>query len=429
MPGPRSEPKPHPLGPHPDRGFRDHEASHDSTHSRQDPSTDRQEVGTVALTWTPYAIPGLAAGLLGPVLGWIVYQVSPERDQNRLLALLLVLAGLEVATSFGLVFMATTDPLRETIDAFSTFAVLASPWVYLAFLGTIPTPLTRPLRSRRLQWGLVVLAGALIPLWPLIHGDIASSYEDGSRIVTPAFRWALSWHGFVLFYGLLVAVSALLFGPEQELTRGKRRAYALAFGTRDAGLAFAIFGAQFFAIFGIDLSALVSSLGSGPIEQVLFVSAPTLVFILLLAYGVLSAQLFVVDLKIKEGLKRAGIVGGFVFVFFLVSEGLETLLAGTVGDWAGLAAAGLLAFMFRPLERAADRAADQVMPDVEDTAAYRQKRKREIYGATVEDLLADRELSERDRRILTNLRDQLGLEASSAEEIEDRVREQLDAEE
>lgn len=382
----------------------------------------------MAFAWTPYAIPGLAAGILAPLLAWIVYQVSPHRDQNRFLALLLLLAGLEVATSFGLVFMATTDPLRETIDAFSTFAVLASPWVYLAFLGTVPTPLTRPLRSRRLQWGLVVFAALLVPLWPLVGGRFVATYADGSRLVPPAFRWALTWHGIVLFYGLLAAISALWTAGGPNLTMAKRKAYALAFGTRDAGLAFGIFGAQVFGLVGIDLPALLARLGEGPVEQMVFVSIPTLVFILLLAYGVLNAQLFVVDLRIKEGLRRAGIVGGFVFVFFAVSEGIETVLEGTVGEWAGLAAAGVLAFLIQPLERAAERMADTVMPGVEDTPAYREERKQEIYSATVADLLADGELSDRDHRILANLRDQLQIDEPDAEAIEAEVHEDLDPE-
>lgn len=358
------------------------------------------------------------------MLAWIVFQVSPKRDQNRFLAILLVLAGLEVGTSFGLVFLATTDALRTTIDAFSTFAVLASPWVYLAFLGTIPTVLTRPLRSRRLQWALTVVPVVLLLAWPLVDGHVLAHYEDGARIVPEAFRWALSWHGAVLFYGGLVAVTALLLGSGSGLNHEKTKAYALAFGTRDLGLAFAIFGAQLLASLGLQLPFAGSGAGSSPWEQVLFVSLPTLVFILLLAYGILKTQLFVVDLKIKDGLRRSGILGGFVLVFFLVSEGLETLVEGTVGEWAGLVAAGVLAFLFRRLEQAADRFADRVMPGVEDTQAYREERKREIYGATVEDLLADGELSERDRRILSNLRDELEVEQPTAERIEDRVREQ-----
>lgn len=380
----------------------------------------------MALTWTAAALPGLAAGLLGPALAWLVYQVSPQRDQNRFLALLLVLAALEVSTSFGLVFMATTDELRATIDAFSTFAVLASPWIYLAFLGTIPTPLTRPLNSRRVQWGLAAIALALIPLWPILDGYLLARYVDGARIVPTGFRWALTWHGLVLSYGLLVTVSTLFVGPETGLSREKTKAYALAFGTRDVGLAFAIFGAQAFALAGIDLAGTLDALGLGDWQQVLFVSGPTLVFILLLAYGILKTQLFVVDLKIKEGLSRAGVVGGFVLVFFTVSEGLETLAEGTLGEWAGLAAAGFLAFLFRPLERAADRMADEVMPGVEDTQAYRAKRKREIYRATIEDLLGDGELSERDRRILGNLRDELEIDPPTADQLEAEARRRLE---
>jgi hypothetical protein len=244
--------------------------------------------------------------------------------------------------------------------------------------------------------GLVALAALIVPLWPLVNDLFLATCEGGTRLVTPAFRWALTWHGTVLTYGFLSALSAPWTGGSQNLTRAKHKAYALAVGKRDAGLTFSIFGAQLLALVGVDLTAVLDGLASGPIALVLFVSGPTLVFILLLAYGMLATQLFVVDLRIKHGLRRAGVVGGFVFVFFAVSEGIETVLEGRVGEWAGLVAAGVLAFLIQPMERAAEEIADSVMPGVEDTQAYREERRREIYEATLADLLADGDLSDRE---------------------------------
>lgn len=364
-------------------------------------------------TWAWHAAPGLAAGLLAPVLAGLVLWASPSRDQNRLLALLLLLAGAEVAGSFGLAYVAVDDGLRETIDAASTAAVLASPWVYMAFLGTVPSPLTQPLRARGVRWALVGLAGLVLAAWPLLAPFVAATYEDGVRQVPQGFLMAVTWHGLVLTYGFLVALSNWWTAPEGP-SRERGAVYALAFGTRDAGLTVAIFGVQAFALLGLPVPAWVT----GTLGQVALISLPTLAFVLLLAYGVLETQLFDIPLKIKAALRRSALVGVFATVFVLVSETLEGLVEGAAGDWAGLVAAIVLGLSLRPLESLAEQVAERAMPGVEDTEAYRAERKAEVYQATVEDVLADGTLSDRDRRLLDNLQERLEVPEEDAREVE-----------
>lgn len=372
-------------------------------------------------TWNPAAIPGLAAGILGPLLAAVVLRAAPSRAQNRLLAILLVLAGAEVAGTFGVGYLATDDAIKATVDAASTVAILASPWIYLAFTGTIHSPLTRPLRDSRVRAGLVGMAGLTVLAWPLLAPHVGTSYQAGERIVPEGYLLAVTWHGLVLLYGFAVAVTAWWTAPEGP-SRERGLAYALAFGTRDLGVAVAIFGAQALALVGLRLPAWVAS----TVGEVALVSAPTLAFVLILAYGLLEAQLFDIHLKIKAGLKRSAVIGVFAVVFILVSETIEGLIEGAAGGWAGLLAAIVLGLALRPIDSLAERVAEEAMPGVEDTEAYRAERKREVYRATVEDVLADGDLSTRDRRLLDNLRERLDVEDGDAREVEEEVATTLD---
>jgi len=58
------------------------------------------------------------------------------------------------------------------------------------------------------------------------------------------------------------------------------------------------------------------------------------------------------------------------------------------------------------------------MPDVQDNEEYRTVRKREVYRAAVEELLADGALTEKDRNVLATLADQLGLLYKDARAME-----------
>lgn len=142
---------------------------------------------------------------------------------------------------------------------------------------------------------------------------------------------------------------------------------------------------------------------------------------LVVTYGLLKFEIFDIDRKVKTGIKGSLIAGVFVVAFFVVSEGLEAVVSDAAGTWAGLGAAGLLTLGLRPLEHRASQLADRAMPGVDESEAYQEERSLEVYQAAVERAAADEVLTDREKQILTGLRDELGLRGSDAREIEQRV--------
>lgn len=142
---------------------------------------------------------------------------------------------------------------------------------------------------------------------------------------------------------------------------------------------------------------------------------------LLIAYGLLKFQLFGIDLTVKTSLKRSTIVGAFIAIFFVVSEGLEIVVSGSFGTWAGLVAAGALTAAIRPLEQGAGKVADKIMPGVEPSDDYLDRRRVEVYQAAVERAAEDRVLDEQEREVLDTLADDLDVSQETARRIEQEV--------
>lgn len=142
---------------------------------------------------------------------------------------------------------------------------------------------------------------------------------------------------------------------------------------------------------------------------------------LVIAYGLLKFEIFGIDRKVKTGIRGSLVAAVFVLVFFAISESVEFLVSETVGTGAGLAAAGLLTLAFRPIEGAASDVADRIMPGVDDSEDYEERRTREIYQAAVERAAGDEVLTEREKRILGGLREDLDLADDEARSVEEKV--------
>lgn len=142
---------------------------------------------------------------------------------------------------------------------------------------------------------------------------------------------------------------------------------------------------------------------------------------LLIAYGLLKFEIFDIDRKVKLGLRNSVVAGTFVIAFFAVSESLELVLSDTFGTWAGLGAAGALTLAFRPIEDRASRIANHAMPGVDESEAYEEKRSAEVYQAAVERAARDEVITDREKEILSGLRDELGLRDNEARRIEEEM--------
>jgi uncharacterized membrane protein YebE (DUF533 family) len=91
----------------------------------------------------------------------------------------------------------------------------------------------------------------------------------------------------------------------------------------------------------------------------------------------------------------------------------------------GLVAAGFVTVAFQPLQRMAEKLANQLMPGVDTSESYLTERKHEVYRNAIEAAMQDGAVTERERAIFTKLQEALGVEASEAMRIEADVRSTL----
>jgi hypothetical protein len=126
-------------------------------------------------------------------------------------------------------------------------------------------------------------------------------------------------------------------------------------------------------------------------------------------------------LTFRFTLSRAVVVGAFVLAFFAVHEAATRYLEqSTNSTLIAILGAASLALVLKPLERAADRVAERVVPDhaIPNRLAVPRP---DIYRATFEDYSVDRRISGAERRALDALARHLGLDGAHARRIEGDV--------
>lgn len=363
--------------------------------------------------WNPLGAMGLAVGTLGVILALVVLFSRPGRLQNRLLALALFIEAPNMALGNGIVYLTDDVGIAYAAQAVNYLMNGLLLPAYLAFLSTLPTPITRWLRSRWAVGGLVALSLAYVVFFfartdALLAGMAPTDYARLESVHGPLTQELIVYPLMaVAAFGLAVTLFYWRGAPRGTALRKEGAIYAAAFGVRDATTL--VYTSLAFLV-GARVGTLYACLAVG-----------FALYYVLLAYGILKHQLFEIDLRIKWTIRRGTIAAAFVGAFFVVSEVAQVFFAGLIGPILGIVAAGLLAFVLAPLQRAADRLAERAMPGVHDTDEYRLVRRREVYLATVEGALVDGSISDRERDMLARLQDQLGLTGTEARDLERRA--------
>jgi hypothetical protein len=285
---------------------------------------------------------------------------------------------------------------------------------YLIFMGqALRTPLSRPFASRV---AVVIIAMASLGASYAFYAIAPTGYiHAGPQLWIPRVieRWNdwgsllidLEAIGFV--YAFVASLHAYRTAPASSKRRIQAKAYLVAFGIQDGGLALLFF------VFPMIPTGLWNPLG-GVIALIQLVS------LTLLALALLKFQLFDFDLKVKWTLKRGTLVAIILGAFFVATAVAEQYLQG-YGFVVGGVAIGLLLFALRPIERAIDRMADRAMPRTTGTPEYLAARKHEIYRAALEDSLADGAVTAKERTVLVRLANNLELDGNDAMRIEAEV--------
>ncbi|HVM45427.1 MAG TPA: hypothetical protein VM582_05775 [Candidatus Thermoplasmatota archaeon] len=361
----------------------------------------------VEVLWA--AIPALLAGLTGAVIAAWIFSRRPGSTEHRAVAMFVWTISFGWAVSYGL------SAFGDAAGAFwrPAFKTAYFSWslglvAYLWIVSTLPTPVARGLARPAVLWSATV---ALLVV-ALVYGTtpfLASSVLG----MGAGALFDLVWMGIILA-GSLVAFSAWRSAPP-GLVRRKHGLFAIAFIVHDASLlAFLGSAWAFLNLFPQPPDLL------GP----WYLAVPgvaTLLFQALLLYGILSTQLFDIDLRLKRTLRRGTLVGAFLGVFVVVAAIVEQWLQ-QYGVLLGGLAVGLMLLALRPIERAADRLAERAMPAVQDTAEYRTVRKREVYRAAIESALREGDITEKERGMLATFASELGLTPKETHDIEREAR-------
>lgn len=293
----------------------------------------------------------------------------------------------------------------------------AYPWL----LRVLDTPYTRWCRKPR-------VLGVWTTLWLLDALVLAVGFYGASLLgQPPAEDSPLVFLAFPAFPGVLILSALALLasihafrvtpaGPARE----RARAFMYAFGARD--LLF---------LLGIVLNYSSGAFGSAE-EGVLSLSAVlnalgTLVYVPLLAYGILKTQLFDLDLKLKVGISRGTVVTFALIVVLGAAKVAEFYLSRTFGFIAGGVAAGTMLVVTPRLNKIGDKVANAALPQVQPTPAYLQFKKLEVYRAAVEATQETGGIDERERATLERLRTKLGLSPDDAAALEAEVASQAPA--
>jgi hypothetical protein len=351
---------------------------------------------------------GLVAVAMCFALAVVLYRTGTPGSVARKLALLLAIEGITLGSS-GLV-IGFLDPaitadwnidsgwLQVTfiIHTLGDSLMLA---FYPAFLAAaLHTKLTRPFASKHMQ---MVFFGLAMALFLAVQ---FSPLELGATLLYGTLS--------ILFtYSMVASIHAWRVTPH-GIARDRARTFALAFVFRDICWGF-VYG---HAIWRIAIGVYGNADDPEYIYDIYRLG--TLVYIPIVAYGILRTQLFDIDLRIRWTIKQSTIAGAFLAVMFVISEGASQFLSDELGNVVGLLAAGVLMFFLAPLQRFAESVAGAAMPNTKNTPEYAAFRKMQVYEAAVTEAQQEGGISQKERSLLVRLRDSLEISASDAEAIE-----------
>ncbi len=360
---------------------------------------------------------GIPAAFVAWGFALYVFVVAPPTRGARFLVAMLVVDGFAVISSWNngiYVDRALANTFGLTISNWwkihqaSDWAIVA---VYLPFLGlTLQSPLVAPLKNGIVR-GAILLGGFAIAL-----SIFFLPRETGELFRVPFYIVIC----VVLAWGFAAAIHSWYIATN-EAQRERARAFTLAFGVRDVlwTITFAFTAAGYYGAVGDGIPSNPFALVN--LMPFLFALA-VIVYVPLVAYGVLRVQLFDVDLRLKRTIKRSTVAAAFVATFFIVSELAGDYLSSQFGTVLGVLCTGALVFLLEPIQRAAERLSNAAMPNTLETPEYESYRKLQVYESALQAALEDGHISERQRRVLNSMMGSMGVDATVAERLENDIR-------
>jgi hypothetical protein len=377
----------------------------------------------LGLAWNPAALPGLIIPAILVPLAFFVFWVRPGRSQNQLLGLLLFVLAISEFSGHGLRMLATDARTAYALYVPFLAANAMAAGCLLRFYGTLNVPWMSWLRSPAGKWFVnVAFVGmaATVVLRPDLYAANMTFDPNLNVWVANAAGPLFPAYTLVGIVTTLLGIPVCLAAARRAKTRLERQkawALARAFVTFDAVLCG--FYAWAFLILSHHTGGAYSLLDI--VINFYTLAVANLLFALLLSYGILKAQLFDIDVKLRWTVKRGTLAGIFLGVFFVTTQLAQNFLSTEYGWAYGGAVAGLMLFAISPMQRVAERVAATAVP-ARTEATGLEGRKAEIYKAALEGALQDGVVTDRERTMLQRLQLELGIANAEARTLEADVR-------
>lgn len=374
------------------------------------------------VSWNPAAVPGLIAVPIVVTMAAVVFLARPGRNQNRFLAAFMLGVALSIAFGHTLRFLA--DSHRGAYAAYVCFglALVVTEAFHILFLASLNVPWLRALRrpaGKAIVLGLGILVFIATALRPSLW---AGGMEEGARFdVYVGVEFGLVWYFVLLLHlatGLVGIVASLQSARRAKAGLERRKGSALA----RAYIAFELITVPFM-LWAILYFPQLDPSKIGLVATLVNFYALMLASFLLsigLAAGILRAQLFDLDVKIKWTIKRGTLAGIFIAVFLVVSQIAQNYLSSTGGLTVGGIVTGLVLFAINPLQKVAEKLSAAAVPGARPEAI--EARKLEIYRAALEGAFEDGSVTAKERTMLTRLQLELGIANAEARHLEGGVR-------
>jgi hypothetical protein len=361
---------------------------------------------------------GIPAALIAWGFALYVFAVAPPTRGARFLVAILVIDGIALISSYTnwayvdhvLANLGILELPWGKIHQASDWALIA---VYLPFLGmTLDSSFVAPLRNPKVRNAILYGGLAIALSLFILPFEVREAFRVPFYVVICI---SLTW-------GFAAAVHSW-YTATSEAKRERAKAFTLAFGIRD------IFWTVSFGLLVVYVYAVLADTSDTPdmshpylLTARFLYEVGLILFVPLVAYGVLRVQLFDIDLRIKRSLKRSTVAAAFVATFFVVSELAANFLSNQLGAVLGVLVTGGLVFFLDPIQRAAERLSNAAMPNTHETPEYESYRKLQVYENAVQAALEDGHISDRQRRVLNSMVQSMGIDPSIAEQLENDAR-------
>ena len=286
-----------------------------------------------------FGVVALVATAMCWALAVVLYRVGVPGSAARKLSLLLGIEGMTLISAGYIDFMLTpavhAHPLYQRwfdaefiVHTLGDCSMLA---LYPPFLAAaLGTKLTRPFLDTRVRIGLAIGAALLFV----------------ATLTTPVkFGASMLYVALALVFWFAFAASVQAWYLAEGVARTRARWFAIAFGVRDI-----LWGYVYLETTWQVWTGTMAEIPYDPTDPImLYYALGTLLAVPLIAYGILRAHLFDIDLRIRWTIKQSTLAAAVVTIIYVLSEGASRLLSSNSAACRPVRA-GLVVFL-APLQR------------------------------------------------------------------------------